>query len=281
MDILIDPRPGSKPLATISPLLGVATLSDRNLPHGDVLITGNGPQEKKIFVCCEVKRIDDFISSIQSNRLRATQIETMLQHGDYFYLFIYGKQRKHSATSQWQTTYDGKKWFRTFGGKLADPSTRRKFITKLELFYNIHVRVVDTIQDVAQQLYELAETYSKPFRSHSSLRGFDTSSLPSRNQTKGMRKLWKDNAHYNRGLLASILPNVGITGAEIAGKHFTTPLEMVLDCVLTDSKQRVYILNKISQYVNDPSRNPWLSLDTVGDITFNQMMQFWTEESDK
>lgn len=97
--ILIDQSAGSRELVKCAPLSdpSLACLADLSFSantksSADVCFSGNGPKGK-VQIGIEFKHIGDFLSSIQSGRLQATQLQAMTEEYDVCWLLLCGEYR--------------------------------------------------------------------------------------------------------------------------------------------------------------------------------------------
>jgi len=86
--ILIAKDIGSRELHSVFPLSEVSILS--KLESGDIVFSGNGPDNQPLSIAIELKSLTDFIDSIRSGRLHGRQSRLMLSTYDVNYLAIYG-----------------------------------------------------------------------------------------------------------------------------------------------------------------------------------------------
>lgn len=213
--VLIDDRAGSRDLVKYAPLDVAGELC--RLDSGDVMIPGNGP-DGSVLIGVEVKSIRDFIASIRTGRLQATQIPAMLATYYRSWVLIYGEYRPDSNGrlllrhgSHWQSY------------SLGDREVPYGYVEAMLLDLagmGVHTATVAQAKDAAQWIGVLARWWSKPWGKHKGMRTFD------RSRDLGLMPTM-DTRMYTRARVASALPGLGFERALAAAKHFGSVVEMV------------------------------------------------------
>lgn len=249
--IFIDSRVGSKELAEIPCLAPISTVTNIH-PHGDVLIMGNGADGTIRKIAIEVKSIPDFVASIQTNRLTATQLPAMFESCDMAYVLVYGKIQK--IRDGYEISLDGGRcWSKAYGGKIGTPETIQTIFAELEMA-GVFVHLDPTKEKLADRIVTLHDLWSKPFGSHKLFKGFDVSCAPKRDDRKGLIPRWETDAQYNVARIAERLPGIGYTAMELASRHFRSVYDMMT-----------------------APRDRWERIENVGHITSRRILEFVLE----
>jgi len=213
--VLIDDRAGSRELVKYAPLDVAGDLC--RLDSGDVMIPGNGP-DGAVLIGVEVKSIRDFIASIRTGRLQATQIPAMLKTYYQSWVLIHGHYRPDSngrlllrAGSHW-TPY-------TLGDREVPYGYVEAMLFDLAST-GVQSAAVAGVKEAAQWIGVLARWWAKPWDKHKGMRTFD------RSREIGLMPTM-DNGMYTRARVASALPGLGFERALAAAKHFPDVLSMV------------------------------------------------------
>lgn len=213
--VFVDDRAGSRELVKYAPLDAAGELC--RLDSADVMIPGNGP-DGPVLVGVEVKSIRDFISSIRTGRLQATQLPAMLTTYQHSWLLVHGEYRPD--TSGQLLLRRGPTWVRYQLGQREVPfGYVEAMMLDIEMM-GVHVRTVTTTKDAAQWIGVMARWWSKPWGKHKGLRTFDRS-----RDVALMPEM--DTGTYIRARVASAIPGLGFEKALAAARHFPTVLAMV------------------------------------------------------
>jgi len=214
--VYIDDRAGSKSLVRYSPLDQTGELC--RLDSADAMFPGNGPKGE-VLIGIELKSILDFISSVSTGRLQATQIPAMLSTYDHSWLLIYGGFRPHRRTGQ-LLVERGTNWRKYELGKRPVPYTYVEAMLLDITMLGVHVRTVNNYGEAAQWIGVLHRWWSKPWAKHKGMRTFDRSQ--DLVLTPGL-----DQRTYVRAKIAATLPGVGFERGIAAAQHFTSVKAMV------------------------------------------------------
>jgi ERCC4-type nuclease len=234
--LLIDDRAGSRELVRYPPLTDTAHLC--RLDAGDVLITGNGPDDA-LLVGIEVKSIWDLLSSINTGRLQATQLPGMLAAYDINWLLYYGQYRAGTGGAleipgRGRSTRVGKRKGKGAGaGKplRTTSSTPRTTWRTLKLgkrpvpygylegflfdlaAMGVCVKHTRDVREAAVWLGCLERWWSKPWGKHKGMRTLDNS--------QGLSLMpGIDDDERLRAKVAAALPGIGFERAVAAAKYF-------------------------------------------------------------
>lgn len=229
MTIYIDPRKGSGTQGDIisySPLAELAQL--KRLNSADIWFSGNGPSGKLEFGI-EIKTISsgDLFSSIEDNRLQATQVPRLLNDYDHPWLLTIGTFRPtvHGTIE----ILDGNQW-KTYekvdeeGDRYSSNITYALVVSRLAdvqysgvLYYNVPDLATAAVWIVYQ--YRL---FSKPWVKRRGMYGFDTSRrLPL------IPKFRRGNSKYDkefkqRAISAFSIDGIGTVKAMVMAEYFNS-----------------------------------------------------------
>jgi len=208
MKIYFDPREGSKDFVSIPPLDTCSELLDSSIMdhYGDFLVMGNGPDGSR-HIAGEIKSLADFIQSLNSGRLCATQLPKMFPHCDQIYLLVYGQTRTRDGELQWSMD-DGHSWSKAYGGKRTHESTLLSTCTEFEAA-GIHFHLHPNRESLALRIHTIATWWSRQWSSHTLFQSFDRSTEPKRNNRAGLRPIFDNDAQHYIALIADRLPNIG------------------------------------------------------------------------
>jgi hypothetical protein len=219
--VLIDDRAGSKELITLPPLSDCGELC--RLSSADCCFTGNGPDGTTIAVGVEVKSILDLIQSMNTGRLQATQVPTMLAEYDHVWFLHY---REYTCGRSGELLLsEGRDWRpHYFGDKPMMYGYLEGFLIGLELM-GVHVKRVASKEEAAWWIGVLARWYDRKWDAHKSFKVFDNSrqlALPAhlRDDPASQRIL-------ARAKFAAQFKGVGYGRAMAVARHFKTVEAMV------------------------------------------------------
>lgn len=267
--ILIDSSAGSKELITHAPLnnpsiasLVSLSISSDTKSSADISFCGNGPNNSRVSIGIEYKRLGDLISSIHSGRLNSTQIQSLTTEYDICYLLISGDYRcgsdgtleipseRHNIIERDNAFYwyvkgisyqgpfttkseailsyraESRKWQRyTFIGNKPLPwGYVESFLLSLEAVGVINKHFVSPA-DCAQWIGCLYRWRSKPWEKHRSMRTFDKSKDLSRPAIMyEVDSLTKSRMEVAKGILPS---GLGYERCLEIAKHFNSIVEMI------------------------------------------------------
>ncbi len=121
--ILIDDRDGSKDLLDMPILEGHCSPTriefpvgdnGKDVPCGDAMVTGHGPNGTTLRVGVELKSVDDLLSSISVGRLGGTQIPRMVKAFDIVVVLSFGVYRcgpfNHLQVFKWNRKLKRNTW---------------------------------------------------------------------------------------------------------------------------------------------------------------------------
>lgn len=184
--VLIDYRDGSKELADFACMEGRHAVVDlsfevdgKEVPCGDVMLTGHGPENSSLSIGVEVKSVYDILSSVSTGRLGGTQIPRMLKVYDCVWLLIYGSCRP--GPSNYLQMRKGKSWKNYHIGKRPVPwSYLEGFILTAQLTATfsrkpLFVKWAFDMREAAIWLTILDHWLEKPWDKHRGLSVFDKS----------------------------------------------------------------------------------------------------------
>jgi ERCC4-type nuclease len=220
--VLIDSRVGSRELIAMPPLNGCGELC--TLSSADVAFTGQGPNESVISVGVEVKSVLDLIQSMNTGRLQATQIPTMLQEYDHTWLLIY---REYTCGRNGELLIlKGRDWEPYYLGRhpMMYGHLEGHLITLS--MAGVRVKRVATKDEAAWWIGVLARWYAKPLHKHKSMRVFDRSREVSLQPNENPNDP-KVKAVLIRARIAAALPGIGFERAMAVARHFNSVEEMV------------------------------------------------------
>lgn len=267
--ILIDSSAGSRELVNYAPLnnpsiasLVSLSISSDTKSSADISFCGNGPNNTRISIGIEYKRLGDLISSIHSGRLNATQIQSLTTEYDIVYVLISGEYRcgpdgnleipsEHHNISQrdgkyywyvkgisYQGPFDTKsdaiesyraesrKWqtYTFIGNKPLPWGYVESFLLSLSAV-GINHKHFTSPNDCAQWIGCAYRWYSKKWEKHHSLRTFDKSKdLGSPAIMYDVDSLTKSRMEVAKGILPS---GLGYERCLEIAKHFTSIYEMI------------------------------------------------------
>lgn len=215
--VLIDDRAGSRELIRYRPLDEVGEIC--RLDSGDVMITGNGPNNSTVAVGVEVKSVWDLINSISTGRLAATQLPAMLDAYEQPWLLIYGSYKSASKNGQ-LLLQRGQRWVPfTLGSRQVPYGYVEHFILEC-VAMGIRVRHVADVEEAAVWIGALHRWWSKDWDDHKGMKKFDTS------QERKFLPVLTD--HQKRiAKVAAALPSVGYDRATSAALHFRSIKHMI------------------------------------------------------
>lgn len=274
--LLIDDREGSKQLALHEPIRSVlepctacTTVPTANgkspvshpekcscrgtarslstLPSGDVAFCGCGPSSSPaLMVGIEVKEISELVSSLETGRAQS-QIRAMSQDYDVRYLLTYGAYRRSPEDNRslevWRTAIPKRRragWYVLSHGRRGPvlySYLRNWLISPASLCaYGFMYWHAETVQDAAEWIGALYQSWSKPWNAHRSMKTRDRSSGSDarfkRDTREGrFQRSTFDSLPMDKGLkqrldCAEVLPSLGYERALAAAKHFKSPQAM-------------------------------------------------------
>lgn len=262
--ILIDSSAGSKDLVRYAPLndpsiacLTSLAVSSDSKSSVDVAFTGNGPEGKLSFAI-EFKKLSDLLSSLNDNRLQATQIVSMLEEYDTCILLTCGEYRcgedgylevpdssavlrcdRHNDNWHWYVKgvpYQGpfksrseamsdyvnnsRAWqrYEWIGGKPMKYGYMESALMSLARAGVSH-KHLPRIEDCAQWIGCLYRSWNKPWDGHRLFRSFDKSA----DRSPAMPQL--DSVTKDIMTFAKGLPGMGFERALAVGRHFSSVWE--------------------------------------------------------
>lgn len=213
--IIIDDRDGSRDL--------IGYMDERailgRLEFGDVMLSGNGPNDTTITVGVELKSISDLLSSISTGRLAGHQIPGLIRSYDHAWLLIFGATRP--GPSNCLQIRKGKLWKTHYIGKRPTPwSFLEGFLLTAQALSGLRVKTVHDKEQAAKWLMVLDHWLEKPWEKHKGLQVFDQSGqpafIPNSNETEELM-----------ARIASQLPAVGWQRGWAAAKHFDSVQDMI------------------------------------------------------
>lgn len=261
--ILIDQSAGSKELVLYPPLndtslacLTSLAVSDDTRSSADVCFTGNGPDDKKLLVGIEFKKLSDLLSSIHSGRLGATQAQTMTREYQVCWILYCGEYRcgeDGMLETPWTNPHNGRSSWRrvTFIGNKPMPYGYLESSLLTYSAVGIQSKHVSSIEQAAQWIACLHRWWSKPWDKHRSLRTFDRSS--DSKSPALMPSL--DAAMKAKILMAKEFPGMGYERAIAAAKYFHSVRDMI-----------------------NASVEEWLEVPGVGKVIAKQIVE-WVSRS--
>lgn len=165
MDILIDPRAGSKEY-----LKSFEGASPAQLDAADMAFTGNGPGNQTWFIGIEHKKVSDLVGCIQSGRFSGTQLPKMVRMYDVCFLLVEGILGPDYSTGKLSSRY-GKGNIYTYG---ISYSGFVNFLTSVQLFSSLSGVPCIVLRSVNKKESEMVITglyhyFQKPWEEHKSL----------------------------------------------------------------------------------------------------------------
>lgn len=134
------------------------------LEYGDFVLLGNGPQNSKITIGIERKKVRDLIGCIVSGRLAERQIPGMLEMYDKVFVLIEG---------EWKDTRQGLQTLKKGSWKRADYSRRNitsvaleVFLTSLQLRMGVGIINTKGIHDTVALIVALNKWVEKEWETH-------------------------------------------------------------------------------------------------------------------
>lgn len=242
--ILIDDRAGSRDLVRYQPLNDKSLAKLTRLDSADVMFDGKGP-DGPVLVGVELKSIDDLLSSMETNRLQATQIPAMLEEYDWSYLLWYGIDRPNPKTGRLETLRKlkpnagkrgrgwklaeepdlagtGLKWFGASIGKSRPmPYGYLHNFLSLDLpAVGVYPIRVPGMRSAAALIGWLHRSWSKNWEDHRAFQCFDRSRPVPKRSGKGVLVQEHPPEILKAAEFASTIPGFGHKTAMAAAKHF-------------------------------------------------------------
>jgi ERCC4-type nuclease len=185
------------------------------LEYGDYCIYGNGP-EGAVTVGVERKKVRDLITSMMSGRMSGHQIPGMSENYFRSYLIVEGEWKEE----------DGEIWVKKEGKWKQGHFGRRKvraadiwtFLTSLEVFYSLTVRLTRSVEETVDTLRQLDRWWGKPWNKHNSIM---------MKATPATRVSLAPGKPSLVRRVAVELPGIGIDRAKLVEKEFRSVVEMV------------------------------------------------------
>ncbi len=215
--VIVDNRDGSKELADYVCLRDNCAIG--TLEFGDVMLTGNGPNDTTISVGVELKSVHDLLQSIGSGRLAGHQLPGMFQMYDHCWLLIYGHVR--AGHDNYLEIYRGKRWQNYKLGRRAVPySYLEGFLLTAQLLSPLRVKWVYSKEEAAVWVAVMDRWLGKKWDRHKALSVFNTAGTIA-------APPGADPVEAQMARLAASLPGVGWTRGWAAAKYFTSIRQMM------------------------------------------------------
>jgi len=243
--ILVDSAAGSSPLLQHPPLdtLGIPAklpsppFSDS---RADIFFEGNGPDGRLLKIGVETKKITEFVTSLLSGRLQATQIPALLYLYDIRWILILtGTSRRNPVSGVLQTrrkiksSWEWLDWTAT--GRTIQYSYIDRFLMSPS-FQSLGIGY-DRVwgeKEAAAWIGDLYEVWQKPYHRHSSMKVLDRSgnqnglsaqairsvSLRERLQSSSPDPRLQDPSFAQRVRSASSLPGMSYTRSVALAEAF-------------------------------------------------------------
>ncbi len=198
------------------------------LSSGDVSFFGNGPPDHPhIEIGIEIKEVStgDLFSSLESNRLQATQIPGMIRNYFIRYLLIIGEYRPRVPDGKVEIR-KGNTW-KLWGDYDTDNPKGMSYAfveARLSDFEDVGVRVKQVRDKKVAALWIATQwqKYTKPWGQRRGLHGFDTSQkLPL------IPDFRRDPILMDRAEMAFSIKGLGSVRAIAAARHFKSKCEMI------------------------------------------------------
>jgi ERCC4-type nuclease len=230
--IYVDPRLGPKKTErggkprkprNFTNHLGKLGWTFETLEYGDVMFYGIGPGGCGLKIGAELKKIEDFIGSIESGRLFGHQIPGLAKNYDIKYLILEGIY--HRGPDGDLETLRGREWGPLRGseshGRRWQWGDFTKALNAVSVGYGVHVLQCGNPRETACTIAALRNWWSKDWEEHS---------------TSGVQYIQSlnDNGLYTYTKpslvrrVAAMLPGVGNKRSTAVSKAFDTVLEMAL-----------------------------------------------------
>lgn len=212
--ILIDDRDGSNELIPLVP-----DCTSCRLNSGDVAIPGWGP-DGEVLIGVEVKKLDDFLTSVTTGRLAETQLPPMF--ADYYqsWLLTIGTYREGR---EGRLEVRGRFQWRPYsmGNRQVPVGFLEASIIELQAI-GLHHHHVATNQEAAQWIQRLARWWSKEWSQHRGLKKFDRTS-----QARQALLPDHDPVEAQIAQVVKEFPALGWERAWAAAKQFDSVLDAV------------------------------------------------------
>lgn len=184
------------------------------LAFGDVAFTGRGPEGRPVRVGIEIKKLDDALGSMVTNRLSAHQLPGMLEAYEFIWVIVQGPFRPCRKSGAIQVP--------AFKGRWVDHRTGvtyrafNRFLSGMEVQAGVRVRKTFDSEETAITIGDLYAWWSKEWDDHHLFRNFD--------ETRPFLGL---RTPTNVEEVASRIPGINWGKASMVGRRFQTPEDMM------------------------------------------------------
>lgn len=222
--ILLDDRAGSKDL--YAPLLStpsVPPIALTRLEFGDVLFSGNGPDDSQLVIGIEHKTVNDVVACLKDGRFAGFQLPGLTSSFDVVYLMVEGRCRPAGDDDSFGV--DGRRKGSSKGAityaKLAN------WLTSMESS-GIRFRQTYNKEESAALIVALFHWWQKPWEYHRSLRAVHEAPMPLVHLASGTVSFVHEEPSITAKVAKQLADGVGWDKANALGARFKTPEALLL-----------------------------------------------------